>query len=249
MNFLLDMERQGKGAMVARSVMGVDNIMNTRCIVTPDWPKLRHDHRPQGEVGPRHGQQPRHRRADRLARALGTQVQVVTVAAELSDQSAVDALAQEAQRLSGGIHILYNNAAIMTPYRQDLAAVTAEDYRRSFEVNVIAPIRLTFALLPAMRSRKFGRIIQVTSGIKNEPELMAYAASKAALDKFVHDMAPRLLGSGVTMNLLDPGWLRTDLGGPRAPNPVESVLPGALVPALAGEEMHGQLICAQDYAR
>jgi NAD(P)-dependent dehydrogenase (short-subunit alcohol dehydrogenase family) len=186
---------------------------------------------------------------DALARTLATQVRVVALAAELSDQSAVDALAQEAQRLSGGIHILYNNAAIMTPYRQDLAAVTAEDYRRSFEVNVIAPIRLTFALLPGMRSKKFGRIIQVTSGIKNEPELMAYAASKAALDKFVHDMAPRLLGTGVTMNLLDPGWLRTDLGGPKAPNAVESVLPGALVPALAGDDMHGQLICAQDYAR
>ncbi|HEX7596823.1 MAG TPA: SDR family oxidoreductase [Polyangia bacterium] len=186
---------------------------------------------------------------DALERQLAPKVRVVSLAAELSDQAAVDLLAEEAQRLRGGIDILYNNAAIMTPYRQDLAAVTADDYRRSFEVNVIAPIRLTFALLPAMRKKKFGRIVQVTSGIKEEPELMAYSASKAALDKFVRDMAPRLRGTGVTMNLLDPGWLRTDLGGPNAPNPVESVMPGALVPAMAGEEMHGQLICAQDYAR
>lgn len=183
-----------------------------------------------------------------LARELGAQVRVIALAAELSDQSAVDHLAEEAQQASGGIDVLYNNAAIMTAYRSEIATVTAEDYRRSFEVNVIAPIRLTFALLPSMLRKKFGRIIQITSGIKEEPELMAYAASKAALDKFVRDMAPRLRGTGVTMNLVDPGWLRTDLGGPKAPNPVESVLPGALVPALAGDELHGQLIRAQDHA-
>jgi len=183
-----------------------------------------------------------------LARELARKVRVIALAAELSDQSQVDRLGQEAQEASGGIDVLYNNAAIMTPFCQDIAMVSADDYRRSFEVNVITPIRLTFALLPSMLRRKFGRIIQVTSGIKEQPELMAYAASKAALDKFVRDMAPRLRGTGVTMNLLDPGWLRTDLGGPNAPKPVESVLPGALIPALSGDELHGQLVCAQDYA-
>ena len=76
---------------------------------------------------------------------------------------------------------------------------------------------------------------------------MAYAASKAALDKYVFDMAPKLAGSGVTMNLLDPGWLRTDLGGPNATGAVESVLPGALVPALASDGKSGQFLRAQDY--
>lgn len=180
-----------------------------------------------------------------LARHQG---QVVSVAAELSDQNAVDQVVDEALSLSGGLHILYSNAAVMTPFRKDWLTTPAEDYRRSFEVNVITPIRITCRLLPQMRRLGWGRIVQVTSGIVHEPELMAYAASKAALDKFVYDTAPSLRGSGVMMNLLDPGWLRTDMGGPKAPNAVESVLPGALAPVLLEEEIQGRLFRAQDFA-
>lgn len=176
-------------------------------------------------------------------------VNAVSLGAELSDEKAVDTLMDEAFAASGGLDIVYNNAAIMTPFRKDYLATPAEDFRQSFEVNVIAPIRITHRVLPGMRERRWGRVIQVTSGIQDQPELMAYAASKAALDKFVHDTVPSLRGSGVLMNLLDPGWLRTDLGGPNAPNSVESVMPGALVPALVEGEVHGVLFRAQDYAQ
>jgi hypothetical protein len=63
----------------------------------------------------------------------------------------------------------------------------------------------------------------------------------------IPDMAPHLAGTGVTMNLLDPGWLRTDLGGPEAPNAVESVLPGALEPLLVEDGTCGKWFSAQDY--
>jgi len=68
------------------------------------------------------------------------------------------------------------------------------------------------------------------------------------VDKFVRDFVPKLAGSGVQMNLLDPGWLRTDLGGPNAPNAVESVMPGALVPALVANDVQATWFSAQDYA-
>jgi len=182
-----------------------------------------------------------------LADDLRKVVKVAVVAAELGVEAEVDRLIRESQAASGGIDVLYNNAAIMTAFRDDYATVTADDYRRSFEVNVIAPIHITHGLLPRMVERRFGRIVQVTSGIRDQPELMAYAASKAALDKFVRDTAIRLRGTGVTMNLLDPGWLRTDLGGSKAPNSVESVMPGALVPAMVEDDVQAVWFSAQDY--
>jgi len=82
----------------------------------------------------------------------------------------------------------------------------------------------------------------------NEPNLTPYAISKAAVDKFVRDFVPTLAGTGVQMTLLDPGWLRTDLGGPKAPNDPSSVIPGALVPALLDDGESGRFFRAQDYA-
>jgi short-subunit dehydrogenase len=186
---------------------------------------------------------------DALASELSAKgVQVRQVSAELSDSDQVEKMVEE--MLSWGIEvgIVYNNAAIMTPYRSEWISVPSDDLRLSFEVNVTALIRICHAFLPGMMERGWGRIINVTSGIADQPELIAYAISKAAVDKFVMDTAPKLNGSGVMMNLLDPGWLRTDLGGPNAPGAVESVIPGALVPCLLDDGTSGKLFRAQDYA-
>ena len=135
----------------------------------------------------------------------------------------------------------------MTPYRNDWLNFPTEDFHLSFEVNVISLIRITLGFIPGMRDRGWGRIVNVTSGVQNQPEMTAYATSKAAIDKFVADTSGVLSESGILMNLLDPGWLRTDLGGPNAPNSVESVLPGALMPALIDDGTHGKLFRAQDH--
>lgn len=183
-----------------------------------------------------------------LARELKAKgIDVRQVAAELSEADAVDGMLHDLIEQGPTISILYNNAAIMTPYRVDWLNFPREDFRRSFEVNTITLIKICLALIPGMREQNWGRIINVTSGVKDQPEMTAYAASKAAVDKFVLDTAARLVKDGILMNLLDPGWLRTDLGGPNAPGSVESVLPGALIPALLTDGTHGQLFRAQDY--
>ena len=186
---------------------------------------------------------------DSLANDLrATGVQVIQVAAELSDIAQVDAMLAQVQSHTPGIDIVYNNAAIMTPYRSDWQHIPVEDFEHSFAVNVIALIHICHGLIPGMVARGWGRIINLTSGIKDQPELIAYSISKAAVDKFVTDTAGTLAPAGVLINLLDPGWLRTDMGGSNAPGAVESVLPGALVPALLTDGTTGHFFRAQDYA-
>ncbi len=193
-----------------------------------------------------HSRDPAHTRA-LATRIEGLGVKAVSVAGELSDQDQVDALVDGALQQAGDIDIIYNNAAIMTPWRDNPWDIPADDFRRSFEVNVIALVRICHRLVPRMLARRWGRVINVTSGIADQPQLTPYAISKAAVDKFVRDFAPHLKNSGVDMNLLDPGWLRTDLGGPKAPNDPSTVLPGALVPALT-KGVCGRLFQAQDFA-
>jgi NAD(P)-dependent dehydrogenase (short-subunit alcohol dehydrogenase family) len=99
-----------------------------------------------------------------------------------------------------------------------------------------------------MRARGWGRIVNLTSGIDKTPQLAAYGSSKWAIDKWTDDLAAALAGTGVIVSRLDPGWLKTDLGGPNADHEPESVLPGALVPALLPDgSPGGQFFRAQDY--
>ncbi|MCF7792533.1 MAG: SDR family oxidoreductase [Candidatus Cloacimonetes bacterium] len=183
-----------------------------------------------------------------MEKLQGKGFDVYALEAELSNIDEVEKLITEVKSITNDqLDILYNNAAIMTTYR-NLYEPAFEEYQQSFLINSIVPAKLCDAFLPGMIFRNWGRIVNVTSGIKEEPQLMPYSCSKAALDRYVRDMVPTLKGTNVLMNLLDPDWLRTDLGGPHAPNHPDSVLPGALVPVLLEQkEGSGKLYKAQDY--
>ena len=159
-------------------------------------------------------------------------VKTYVVYGELSEESQVNKLIKQVQDLDIEIHILYNNAALMSPYREDYWGHNWDDWMESFKVNVFAMYSLCSAFIPQMIENGFGRVINLTSGIKEEPELAPYGASKWAVNKLTDDLSVKVKGTNVRINTLDPGWLRTDLGGENADNPVEAVIPGALVPAL-----------------
>jgi len=173
-----------------------------------------------------------------------------SVEGELSKWEEVEKLIKKVRELTDNhLDVLYNNAAIMTPWR-DTYDPRVEEYAESFMVNTIVPAKLCDAFIPIMIKNGFGRVVNVTSGIECTPQLMPYSCSKAALDRYVRDLEPSLKGTNVLLNLLDPGWLQTDLGGSEAPNKLESVLPGAIVPVLLEEdEGSGKLYRAQDYAK
>ena len=164
-----------------------------------------------------------------LVREAG--VEGTAFAAELYDPAQVDRLAREVLA-AGGVDILYNNAGIMSAWTPEISGQDLSDWSRVFQVNVFAPMRLTTLLVENMKARGWGRIVNVTSGIDKTWQLAAYGASKWALDKWTDDLGAHLEGSGVIVSRMDPGWLRTDLGGPNADHAPETVLPGAMVPVL-----------------
>lgn len=178
--------------------------------------------------------------------ALG--VEAAAAAAELSDLNAVDAMLEKLNGQVPSIDILFNNAGISPPCASGFWNMPDKDFLDAYRVNALAPIHICRRLLPLMIKRGWGRAINITSSIQKRPGEMAYACSKAALDKFSHDLAPSLQDTGVMISQLDPGWLQTDMGGDAALRPVESVVPGALLGALLKENINGFWFSAQDYA-
>ncbi|MCR5613266.1 SDR family oxidoreductase [Treponema sp.] len=175
-------------------------------------------------------------------------VEAFDVEGELSDLSQVQKIIDQVESLGKNVDILFNNAAVQIAYRTDYYNTPAEDYQKSFVINTIAPMMLCYHFIPKMIERGFGRVINTTSGIRNEPEQAGYSASKAALDKVTSDLAGKLDGSDVCINLADPGWCRTDLGGPNAPNDPDSVIPGIVLGAFIDDKKSGRWLGAQDFA-
>jgi 3-oxoacyl-[acyl-carrier protein] reductase len=134
------------------------------------------------------------------------------------------------------------------PCGSDIWNISTEDFLTHYIVNTIAPIRICYRLIPQMVQGGFGRVVNISSTIQKRPAEMAYACSKAALSKFVYDLAPSLEGTGVMMSLVCPGYVRSDMGGSKAPYPVESVIPGALLGAIMDCDINGRWFIAQDYA-
>ena len=81
-------------------------------------------------------------------------VGAVSLQADLSDPAQVTKLLSETGNAAPQIDILYNNAAIMTPYHDDVWEIPAEEFRKSFETNVISQIKLCNALIPSMIERR-----------------------------------------------------------------------------------------------
>ena len=174
-------------------------------------------------------------------------VEAYAVSAELTDLEAVSKMLAEVDALGVVIDIVLNNAGLQIAYRVDYFATPVSDYMESYKINTVAPAMICYHYLPKMIEKGFGRIVNTTSGIRLEPEQAGYSASKAALDKITIDLGSKLQGTDVMINLADPGWCRTDLGGPNAPNAPESTIPGIVVGAFADDKKSGRIFGAQDF--
>ena len=164
--------------------------------------------------------------------------------AELSDLNAVQKMLEDIDKLDLQVDIVMNNAGLQIAYRNEYFDTPVSDYTESFKINTIAPIMICYHFMPKMIERGFGRILNTTSGIRLEPQQAGYSASKAALDKVTIDLGSTVEGTDVMINLTDPGWCRTDLGGPHAPNAPESAIPGIAVGAFVDDKKSGRYLNA-----
>ncbi len=131
------------------------------------------------------------------------------IAADLSRPEEVERLVAAAEKALGGIDILILNAAVQE--RQPWASFDRASIDRQWELNLAANYRLIQAFVPAMAGRGFGRLIAIGSiqQVREHPEMLVYAASKAALESMVRNIARQVAGQGVTCNVLAPGAIAT----------------------------------------
>jgi NAD(P)-dependent dehydrogenase (short-subunit alcohol dehydrogenase family) len=141
------------------------------------------------------------------------------------------------ENLSGAIDILINNAAILD--RGSILSLKDEELESVIRTNLLGPMLLSKNLANGMRERKWGRIVNVSSGMGAisrglGADSAAYRITKLAINGLTICLADALRGTGVLVNSVDPGWVRTSMGGSMAHRTPEegarSILYAVLLP-------------------
>lgn len=174
-------------------------------------------------------------------RGLGVRVEEL----EVTDAASVRGLAE---RFGGtAVDVLINNAG-RGGSGSGIAELDVEEALRFFDVNSLGPMRVTQALLPHLRRGRAKKVVHVTSqmgSLANNTSggYYAYRASKAALNMLHLTLARELAGQGFTCVAIHPGWVKTAMGGERAPVPTEESVRGMLrIIAGLSRQDHGSFL-------
>ncbi len=128
------------------------------------------------------------------------------------------------------VDVLINNAGVIGPARQSALDVDFAGFAETLRVNTLAPLAMAQAVVPAMQAG--GRILTLSSQMAwmgyAKSDRIAYRASKAAVNKLMQGLATDLRPRGIAVVLIDPGWVRTDMGGPQAEEDPQHVAAGIL---------------------
>jgi gluconate 5-dehydrogenase len=143
--------------------------------------------------------------------AEGLPAQVEWMVTDMNQRDQVDRLARETTERLGRVDILVNNAGSNVP--QPIDAVQDEDWDRIVELNLSSCMRLTRAVVPQMKERRWGRIIHISSvlGLGGKQGRSVYCATKAALIGMARANAIDLGPYNITVNCISPGPFLTDL--------------------------------------
>jgi NAD(P)-dependent dehydrogenase (short-subunit alcohol dehydrogenase family) len=145
---------------------------------------------------------------------------------DVTSEKGVETLAGWLEGTCKRCDILVNNAGIVAdPRGSRFLDSRPETYRQTLDTNVFGPLLLSRALVPIMKRSRYGRIVNISSGQGQLSEMgagtPAYRISKTALNALTRILAAELKGSGILVNSMCPGWVKTDMGGPGAPRTVQ----------------------------
>jgi NAD(P)-dependent dehydrogenase (short-subunit alcohol dehydrogenase family) len=134
----------------------------------------------------------------------------VAMILDVTDEAAVHAAISTAEAQTGGIDILVNNAGYGLVGGVEEASMA--EIRAQFEVNVFGAIAVLQAILPFMRARRAGRILNITSvsGLVGWPSLGIYSGSKFALEGICETLAQEVAPLGIKITMIEPGGFRTE---------------------------------------
>lgn len=135
------------------------------------------------------------------------------VTVDVTDFDAIPAIVAEAERQAGPIDVLVNNAGY--GHEGVLEESSMDDLQRQFAANVFGPVAMMKAVLPGMRERRRGHIINVTSmgGFITMPGISFYCGSKFALEGISEALGKEVASFGIRVTALAPGQFRTDWAG------------------------------------
>jgi NAD(P)-dependent dehydrogenase (short-subunit alcohol dehydrogenase family) len=150
---------------------------------------------------------------------------------DVVDVAAVAAAVAEVGSNEAAIDLLINNAGIAGVTGGQFGDLDYDDMRRVFEINTIAPVRMSEQCLPLLRAGKNPRVVHVTSRMGSIADnesggWWAYRMSKVALNMACKNMTFELRESSVATMVIHPGWVRTDMGGGGASLSVEESVSG-----------------------
>jgi NAD(P)-dependent dehydrogenase (short-subunit alcohol dehydrogenase family) len=133
------------------------------------------------------------------------------VAGDVTTSEGVEAIASKAIAALGGLDILVNNAGGGRAFLEGSWAIPDKEWHASFALNFFAAIRLTSAVLPALRASKAAAVVNISSAAATMPfgPFAHYGAAKAALEYFSRTLAVELAPSGIRVNVVSPGVIST----------------------------------------
>jgi NAD(P)-dependent dehydrogenase (short-subunit alcohol dehydrogenase family) len=157
---------------------------------------------------------------------------VIVRGLDVSDEKTVGRLASFVEEEFGRLDVLVNNAGITNDEGQRGVDADLERVREALETNLLGAWRLCEAAIPSMRRHGYGRIVNISTGMAALEDMgggsPGYRVSKTGLNALTRILASELRGSGILVNSVCPGWVQTDMGGSRAPRPVEEGAEGAV---------------------